>query len=144
MSGNADAASPVAGSGSSKATARQRNRVNYNEPLFLLFWENYPLHKGKAEAFARWQQVVAAGADPEQLIAAAAAYARDPSRNPLKTKHAEGWLTARRWEDEPVQLRHPLAAVEDTDPAQVVGTPEYAARKQAEEDAAIAAMGAEA
>lgn len=130
---------PVAGSDGSKATATTRKQHSYNDPNFNSFWNNYPLHKGKLDAAKAFAAAVAAGADPEQLIAAAGAYALDASRNPLKTKMAEGWLRSKRWEDEPVQLRHPLAAVDETDPAQVVGTPEYKARQEAEWKAAAEA-----
>ena len=48
----------------------------------------------------RFEEAVSSGISVDVLCRAAAAYRDDPNRNPDKTKHAEGWLHDRRWEDE--------------------------------------------
>src|SRR5205814_9354017 len=74
---------------------------NYDDPNFKSFWEVYPLKRGKASAFRRFRAAVAAGAAPQQVIAAAAAYAAEVNgKEPQYIKWPEGWLSAARWEDE--------------------------------------------
>ena len=108
----------------------KRRKYVYEDEEFLLFWNAFPLRKGKAEAFRRWQQVRAAGVAAATIIDAARRYATWCAAHPDRyVKHAEGWLNGGRWDDE---LDMP-AAVGATDPAYIVGTPEWDSRVEAEE-----------
>ncbi len=119
---------------SSKA---KRRKYSYDNPKFNEFWDLYPNRVGKRDAFRNWQAAVHDGADPDRIIDAVRRFVAWCALNPWYTpKYPEGWLSAGRWEDE---LNIP-AAVGATDPAYIVGTPEYAARIQSEEDRAIAEM----
>lgn len=70
---------------------------------FEEFWKAYPRHAGsKKKARLNWQRAIKGGADPEQIIAGAAAYAEWLAHHPdpPRLKHAEGWLTDERWESD--------------------------------------------
>jgi len=96
---------------------------------------------GKEAAARAYQRIIEDGfATAEEILAATDRYSSDPTRDPTKTKYPQGWLNDGRWMDEEAEVSHPAASVESTDPAWVVGTSEYEARVQAEEDAAIAEM----
>jgi hypothetical protein len=82
----------------SKAPPKARARHTYT-PAFEEFFAAYPSKRGKFPASKRYAEALAAGATEEQLLKAATAYDKDRTRNPDKTKHAEGWLHDRRWED---------------------------------------------
>jgi hypothetical protein len=98
---------PDAGSGANRITdratgGRKRRRKAYDyagDQDFLRFWDAYPAKKGKPEAYDEWLKALARGTDPEAIIAAAARYRDDPSRNPDKTKYPQGWLSAERYND---------------------------------------------
>lgn len=103
---------------------------------FLLFWENYPLKRDKATAARRFAAAVAAGVEPQTMIAGARQYRNDPNRDPAFTKYAEGWITARRWEDELGTVAAPtLSAVKSQEEIQAEWD-----RQRAEEDARIATI----
>ena len=63
------------------------------------FWQTYPSRKAKGAAVRAWKAALKK-ADADTLIAAAAAYARDPKRDPEFTAHASTWLNQERWLDE--------------------------------------------
>jgi hypothetical protein len=77
--------------------------------------------------------------EPHRIITAATAYRNSSKRDPEFTKWPEGWLAAGRWDDE-YDVDRPT--IVETDPAHIVGTPEWMARVEAEEEAAIRAAGA--
>jgi hypothetical protein len=77
------------------AAARSRYPKAFEE-----FWVEFPLHRGKDGALRSWKKVRARGVPNEVLIDGAKAYAADPSRDPTKTKYAQGWLNDGRWQDE--------------------------------------------
>jgi len=80
----------------------RRQAYDYSADLeFLRFWDVFPERSGKPAAFKAWLAARARGADPEHVIAAAAAYRDDPRRNPDKTKYPQGWLNDERYNDEP-------------------------------------------
>lgn len=109
---------------------RQRRKFAYADDRFDAFWRAYPLRKGKAEAFSRWQQVMRAGVDAAVVIDAAKRYAGWCQAHPDRlVKYPEGWLNGGRWDDE---LDTP-PAVGATDPAWIIGTDEYRARVESEE-----------
>lgn len=87
---------------SSPRSERRLNRYKYNDPDFNEFWCAFPLRRGKAAAYRRWQKVIAAGVAPQVVIAAAASYAAEvDGKDPQFIKWPEGWLNAGRWDDEP-------------------------------------------
>jgi len=125
----------VVGSESQTKTKAQRRKLSYSA-RFEEFWQEYPVHRDKAKAQVAFTDAIFAGEDVYEIIAGAKRYARWLPTTTTAPKYAQGWLNDRRWEDE---LDMP-ASVGETDPAYILGTPEYAARMQAEEDAAIEAM----
>ncbi len=74
------------------------------DPDWLRFWAVFPLKKSKQEARDKWAKAIRAGENPELIIAGAERYAAEMRRkNKSKSdiKHPNGWLSGRRWEDEP-------------------------------------------
>jgi len=72
-------------------------------PRFAEFWAAYPLKAGVADARKAFANAVAAGADPDVLIAAAGRYARHCQRTGKDrhyVKHGSGWLNGERWLDD--------------------------------------------
>lgn len=67
------------------------------------FWAVFPLRRGKAPAEKAWSKAVRS-TDPETIISGAARYRDELASlpDPPKTKWPQGWLTDRRWEDEPL------------------------------------------
>jgi hypothetical protein len=91
----------------------EKSREEKNKPLappaaarsrypkdFEAFWVEFPLHRGKDGALRAWKKARARGISNDDLIAGAKAYADDPTRDPTKTKYAQGWLNDGRWQDE--------------------------------------------
>lgn len=113
---------------------RRKNR--YEDSRFEeFFWDYYPNRVGKEKAYRRWREAMEAGVQPHTILAAVLRFVAYCDLNPwYHPKYPEGWLNDGRWADE---IKLP-AAVGATDPAYIVGTAEYAARVQAEEDRAIA------
>lgn len=69
---------------------------------FEAFWAAYPKRADKKAAFRAWKRAVKEVSNDE-LVEAAAAYARDPGRNPEYTKNAATWLNAGSWANEPAR-----------------------------------------
>lgn len=69
---------------------------------FEAFWAAYPKRADKKAAFRAWKRAVKEIPNDE-LVEAAAAYARDPGRNPEYTKNAATWLNAGSWANEPAR-----------------------------------------
>ena len=116
----------------SKTNRQKPKRLDYSDyPDFEAFWNNYPQKRDKRAALAAWITATASGAAPQTIIAAAKRYAAWCAANDVEARHikyAQGWLNHERWTDEVVVP----AAVGETDPAYIVGTPEYEARQVAE------------
>lgn len=73
---------------------------------FNRFWAVYPKKVGKPKSLQNFRSAVKAGSNPEAIIAAAAVYANlTAGKDPAYIKNPEGWITARRWEDEDLQPR---------------------------------------
>ena len=84
-------------------------RTPYNQgydPLFLEFWNVYPLKRDKRKALHAWRNAVAR-APHNIIVQGARRYREDPNRTPEFTKYAEGWLNGDGWEDEPLPSRLP-------------------------------------
>lgn len=66
---------------------------------FDKFWQTYNHKIGKQRAALRWQQLGELSADDYQKIIAAAAKEAQRDFKGQARKHAEGWLSERRWQD---------------------------------------------
>jgi len=67
------------------------------------FWSAYPRKVGKDAARRAWEKAIKSGADPDDVIAGARAYVRDPTRRTADIKftaHPATWLSQGRWTDE--------------------------------------------
>jgi len=77
---------------------------------FEIFWTTYPRKAAKPRAREAWAKAILK-ADPEVIIAAAAAYADDPNRVQEFTAHAATWLNQERWNDDPLPQRTVVPSV---------------------------------
>ncbi|MFJ8474228.1 hypothetical protein [Kitasatospora sp. NPDC094011] len=88
---------------------------NHHLDVFGAFWLVYPKKKAREEAKRAWRQAIDRGADPERIVAAATAYARErASEDPQYTKFPATWLNKGCYDDEadaPAGQRPPLRAV---------------------------------
>ena len=91
------------GSGSRPSTKRTPYNQGY-DPLFLEFWNVYPLKRDKRKALNAWRNAVAR-APHNIILQGARRYREDPNRLPGFTKYAEGWLNGDGWEDEALPPR---------------------------------------
>lgn len=104
---------------SSPAPARPRKpaapKVNHHLDAFGAFWLVYPKKRAREEAKRAWCQAIERGADPQHLVNAATAYARErANEDPQYTKHPATWLNKGCYDDEPDTQpgqRPPLRAV---------------------------------
>ncbi len=72
--------------------------------LFGEFWKAYPKHVARGAARTAWDKAIKNGADPEEVILGARAYASSPRRRDSDSKftaHPATWLNHERWADEP-------------------------------------------
>lgn len=77
-------------------------RKSTGEPLFDEFWEVFPRKIARAPALKAWKAAVRDGVDPQTMIAGAKAYAaRMRGTEPVFIKYPQGWISGKRWEDEP-------------------------------------------
>lgn len=92
-------------------------RATPTEPApdpFDEFWRVYPQSGRKDKISARKAFVRAVkAATPEQIIAGALRYERDPNRDESFTKHASTWLNAGAWENGPLVPRNGRASPSD-------------------------------
>ena len=73
-----------------------------DDPRFTEFWNAYPRKTAKGTARAAWAKaILKARADPDDIIAAALAYAATPGLDPQYTPHPATWLNQERWADDP-------------------------------------------
>lgn len=71
---------------------------------FGAFWLTYPKKKAREEAKRAWAAAIKRGADPEHIVAAAQAYARERAQqDPKFTKYPATWLNKGCYDDEPDQ-----------------------------------------
>jgi len=74
---------------------------------FERFWDAFDYRKGKAEAAGVWHQL---NPDPELTEKIIQSAEREAQERPRliankRPKWAQGWLTSRRWEDEPTEIQ---------------------------------------
>jgi hypothetical protein len=86
-------------SSSSHSTSRRRDAAA--DARFADFWAVYPLRKDVGHARTAFRNACRR-ADPDTIIAGAARYRDDPTRDPEHTKYAQGWLNGERWLDEAI------------------------------------------
>jgi hypothetical protein len=84
----------------------KKGRVLAGEQLawFNEFWAAFDFRKGKAEAADAWLDLKVDSSVKEQIVRSAAHEARNrtkPGERGPSPKWAQGWLSGRRWEDEP-------------------------------------------
>jgi hypothetical protein len=81
---------------------RKRTRPHQNPAArFEEWYRHYPLHKARGEGEKAYIAAVRAGADPDDLIAGAIRYQRDPKVLRGYIKNPATWLRAKCWLDEP-------------------------------------------
>lgn len=68
---------------------------------FEQFYRVYGVMKGKQRAAARWAELAPDAALAQRIIKAAAQDAATPRPADAVRKYPEGWLSERRWEDQP-------------------------------------------
>lgn len=90
---------------SKPSTKRKPYNQGY-DPLFLEFWNVYPLKRDKRKAMFAWRNAIAR-ATATAILQGARRYREDPNRLGEFTKYAEGWLNGDGWEDEPLPSRLP-------------------------------------
>ncbi|MDF2708149.1 MAG: hypothetical protein K0R62_3801 [Nonomuraea muscovyensis] len=71
---------------------------------FGAFWLTYPKKKAREEARKAWIAAIKRGVDPEHIVTAAQAYARERfQKDPKFTKYPATWLNKGCYDDEPEQ-----------------------------------------
>ena len=69
---------------------------------FGAFWINYPKKRAREEARKAWIAAIKRGAEPQHMVDAAQAYARERAgQDPQYTKHPTTWLNKGCYDDEP-------------------------------------------
>ena len=85
--------------------------------MFEEFWETFGWKQGKAAAADAWLEIEDLQTQYEKILEGAKRYAKTRKKlleKGLTPKWAEGWLRARRWEDEEITME------EDDDPFQLI------------------------
>lgn len=85
---------------------------------FGAFWLTYPKKKAREEAKKAWITAITRGADPQHIVTAAQAYARERAeQDPKYTKYPATWLNKGCYDDEPEAPGRPhLRAVGEYQP----------------------------
>ncbi len=115
--------------GSSSKPSAKRNRFQYKDPQFNEFWNVYSRRVGKEAAAQTWKRLIAAGVEPQLIISKAQLAAQTWASTQTEMRfipYPQKWLNEGRFLDETTDLP---PAVGETDPAWIVGTPEYKARQ---------------
>ena len=82
--------------------AKQVRKRTVYAPEFDVFWNAYPIRKGKGQAYKAWQRVVR-DFDKSDILAGAIRVQEsvDAGADTRYIKHPATWLNAHGWEDEP-------------------------------------------
>jgi len=100
--------SSSAGADDGPSDPPKRRKTRTPPPRFDEFWAAYPRRVGKIHAEKAYAKAVAAGADHDQLIAAARFYAMEKKlTDPQYIKHPATWLNGGCWQDEPDPVYKP-------------------------------------
>lgn len=95
---------------------RTRAKAAVEDPWFQMFWCAYPRRTGKGAARKAFATAVAAGADPQVIVATASAYANrcdQLQKEPQFIPHPATWLNQERWEDDEEQAPRVRSKVDD-------------------------------
>lgn len=79
----------------------KENKYIYS-PDFEIFWSQYPKKVGKGNAFLKWKIAIKT-TNPQDIISGAKKYCEKTINNKTDVgyiKNPEGWISARRWEDD--------------------------------------------
>lgn len=93
---------------------KDSSAATHHLEAFGAFWLTYPKRKAREEAKRAWIAAIERGADPQRMVAAATAYARERAgEDPKYTKYPATWLNKGCYDDEPDPQpgRPPLRAV---------------------------------
>lgn len=97
------------GNGHFILTRRKKKLAGKRLEAFLQFWDAFGYKKGKAAAADSWLEIPQlTNTLVEQIIEAAkteAKYRPDQIARGRTPIYAQGWITARRWEDEPYEAK---------------------------------------
>lgn len=137
---------PVDGARPTRARKLKAEPTAVEQQLFDQFWAAYPKKVAKPEALAAYLAIIRTGRpedSPEAILAGAEVYAAvRAGQDPHGTKHPQGWLNGRRWEDDHSDF-HRGTHDDEHRPANDFGTaPSYVRRSRAERDqqAALAVL----
>lgn len=82
-----------------KKIISKKDNFSYS-PDFESFWNEYPKKVSKGMAYKRWKEAVKTD-NPDVIIKGAKKYYQSVRKIPAKyIKNPDGWLSARRWEDD--------------------------------------------
>jgi hypothetical protein len=98
------------------STVRSRTKTAVEDPWFASFWDAYPRRTGKGAARKAFAAAVAAGADPQVIVATASAYGdrcHQLQKEPQFVPHPATWLNQERWEDDEEQAPRVRSKVDD-------------------------------
>jgi hypothetical protein len=87
----------------SSSSTRKAKAATEPHPRFAEFWAAYPLRVSIGDARAAFAKAIEAGADPDELIAAAGRYARHCQRTNKERgyiRHGATWLNKESWLDD--------------------------------------------
>lgn len=74
---------------------------------FLRFWESFSYKEGRAGAATSWSKIKDYSPElVERIIAAATDKAKRRSGEDKTPQMAQGWLSGKRWEDEPLEVKN--------------------------------------
>jgi hypothetical protein len=110
-----------------RESIRQRlmRRRPEDDAEFLQFWEMYGRTGPRKVAYEGWCRALASGADPQAILDGLEKWVRYwVTPGAARIKWPQGWLSERRWEDEP-----PVAVLAAQGPAH--GTDQLLARMRA-------------
>lgn len=96
--------SPASSSKAASSSAKNGQQKEHHLEAFGAFWLTYPKKKAREEAKKAWIAAIERGAQPEHMVQAAQAYARERAGEESKyTKYPATWLNKGCYDDEPDQ-----------------------------------------
>ncbi|MDX3544352.1 hypothetical protein PV729_45465 [Streptomyces europaeiscabiei] len=99
-------------SSSPAAQVDEGDSTDHHLEAFGAFWSNYPKKRDREEAKKAWIAALKRGAEPQLMVDAAQAYARERfGKEAQYTKYPATWLNKGCYDDEPDPQGPPLRAV---------------------------------
>ncbi|MFB6873715.1 helix-turn-helix domain-containing protein [Streptomyces sp. NPDC056323] len=103
-----DASDPAPATKATSKPAAAKPAADEHLEAFGAFWLNYPKKKSREEARKAWIAALGRGADPQQMVQAAADYARERvGQEAQYTKYPATWLNKGCYDDEPDPVGRP-------------------------------------